>query len=133
MGRSLSADLHYGYLLGSDDDGWDLEGIDEDNYATYPEIDGFDEDDEEDFQEFLEGRLKAAPVEGVEFDYVGYHAGYTVLVFKTPPDSVYGVEVIDLPQGPPQGADEALAMALEVLGIKPTQEKPSWILAATYF
>ena len=155
MGQSTNAMLVYGYHLGSDDNGWELEGVGE--YGELPTLDWHDsESDEADFGTDAELRLLAS-VGFTETDWTvdGYHqrereakarlgvelethcsGDYPMYLLIAKGITVYrgDVKKIDFAELAAEvqakGADEKLRAAVQALGITPKQERPQWLLCS---
>lgn len=154
MGRSLSAQLVYGYDLGGGEDEWKIREVDK--YGGL-ELDWLD-DDEDDFAGAAERRLlvaagftetwetkadddyfkrerEAKARLGVGFDWYGV-SDYSENVLSAHTVDVCGAQVVDLAalDTHPDKAtwDAALSTAVAALGITPTQERPGWILCSYY-
>lgn len=156
MGQSTNAMLMYGYHLGSDDGGWELQGLSE--YGELPAFDWYDPEaeDGDDFQSAAERKLMAEIAGFTEEwspDAEGYwdreraakarvgvkfasHCSddYPMYVLVTKVITVYRGEVEeidpikDLAVQPEW--DDKLRAALEALGLNPTQETASWFLCS---
>lgn len=157
MGQSTNGMLVYGYDLGSDDDGWKIQGAGE--FGEMPALDWFDADaeDGDDFATAAEQRLlvelagftetdwqvdgyfereRAAKAQlSVEFDT--YCSGeYPMYVLAAKVITVYRgsveeIDMVDLAAAPArEGWDDKLRTALAALGITPTQEQAKWLLVS---
>jgi hypothetical protein len=150
MGTSTNAYLMYGYDLGSDE-GWKIQGLGE--YETW-EPDWLDEDEgiiesalnklraaagftETDWRaDGFFDRQKAADAQiGVEVE--SHCSGeYPMYVLSAKKFTAYrgDVEVLDLATLQQAVIDEdldgKLNRALDVLGFRPVQEKPAWLLCS---
>ncbi len=124
MGTSTDAILAYGYDLGDPDDWesgpdwWDPEAEDE-------------EGDPIDFHTAADERIPGGL--GVEIvdhcsDRVPHYilAAHTITAARGYPKTVDPAALLALQED----ADTRLAHALEVLGLKPEQESPAWLLAS---
>lgn len=155
MGQSTNAMLMYGYHLGSDYSGWELQGLGE--YEELPALDWYDPEAEDgdiitaaerklmaDIAGFTEewtadadgywDRERAAKARiGVEFD--SHCSGdYPMYVLAAKVITVYrgSVETIDPAEdlAVQPGWDDKLRTALDVLGLNPTQETARWLLCS---
>ena len=158
MGQSTNAMLVYGYHLGSDDNGWLLEGVGE--YGELPTLDWYDPDDEDGdgFQETAEKRLlaeiagfterwakgsegywdrerEAKARVGVQFE-THCSGDYPMYLLVAKGITAYrgDVKEIDFPtlQAEMQAADAdtKLRAALDALGLRPKQERAQWLLCS---
>lgn len=149
MGTTTDAYLMYGYDLGSDDE-WKLHGVDEDE-AWEPEwledddliesaavrlreAAGFTETDWR-AEGYFDRRKEADARVGVEIE-THCSAEYSMYVLaartiRASRGDVVTVDVDGLQEAvTADGLDEKLARACEVLGIRPKQEKPAWLLCS---
>ncbi|HEY9371875.1 hypothetical protein [Streptomyces sp.] len=157
MGQSTNGMLAYGYDLGGEE-GWKLQEAGE--YGELPELPWFDEENEDGdgFQESAERRLlaeiagftetwssgnegysdrkrEAKAQVGVEFD-THCSGDYPMYLIATKVITVYRGSVKDIDMAAlavePEmnGWDEKLRIALQALGITPTQEKARWLLCS---
>lgn len=149
MGMSLGAILAYGYDLGGRDAGWKVEGGE---LLRRMVSEGFEEAVEkrllamvgfaERWRDDPDGgfytrereagkRLRVELVWTGSLDYPEY-----VLVIKDRAKADWSPEVVDIAAlaAKPKdlGWDEALDDAVWAIGLKPTQERPSWLIAPTY-
>jgi hypothetical protein len=135
MSTSSNAHLVYGFDLGSDCDGWKLEGAN-----SYGEMVGYDWINEEGFFDSnVRQRLLAAGITGVELESYGrYDCQRWLLSTHVTNVYEYGAEVIDLglmlsmARHTSEDWDIKLEDACSVLGITPKQARPGWILCSSY-
>jgi hypothetical protein len=159
MGMTIQAELHYGYDLGDNENGngwafaetsgeydetialpWFDEGGDslgEQAMDQLRKAAGFIETDWRADSTYFDRRRELDAQLGVEFQNTGYEGARTLLVAKGIEITAYTseVELIDpalLAAGATDAMDQALANALQVLGITPKQEKPAWLLTCYY-
>jgi hypothetical protein len=157
MGTSTNAMLVYGYHLGGDEDGWLFEGLDE--WGTLPDgfFDWYDKDSEDSsgFLEDAQDQLLARVAGFTETDWRadGYFArkreaeaqlgveieshcsgDYPMYLLVAKAITAYrgDVEEIDFQALAEEvhGADIKLRLALDALGIRPTQEQAQWLLCS---
>lgn len=155
MGTSTNAILAYGYDLGGGDDEWRVAQVDDDGF---PQVDWIDADaeDDVDFPEaaidhlrvaagFTEtdwradgyfDRQKAIDEQiGVEFetycsaDYSSYLLAAKAITVRRGDCKILDLAALQA-EVETNGYDAKLRAACEVLGITPTQEKPSWLLVS---
>jgi hypothetical protein len=140
MGITYRAELGYGYHLRSEKgwllDGPDPEGGNDDPYdyeswATRKLLASAgltDDHEHDDFDEYLERRQTAMEQIGVTVELTGYEGSDMLLVagyHKVALGDVGAVPALDT-----SAADAKLAHALDILGIRPRQQKPQWLLAS---
>lgn len=137
MGTSTNGMLAYGYDLGEE---FGFEDTAEPDW--YDETDGWQESAEKALlaaHGFTEtdwrvdgyfARLEAAKKEmGVEFDV--YCSGdYPLYLIAAKVQTVYRGDADPVDMTLPDNADERIAWALGVLGVKPKADKPQWLLAS---
>jgi hypothetical protein len=156
MGTSTNAMLMYGYHLGGDEGGWEMEGAGE--YGGLPAVPWYDPDAEDgDIVELMMHHLLAEIAGFTETDWKadGYfdrkrvaeqQVGVTieshcsgefpmwVLCAKAITAYRGDVHVVDPPWliSEPVKRDwtEKLNAAIEALGIRPTQQRPEWLLCS---
>ncbi|MEV4909336.1 hypothetical protein AB0N46_32405 [Streptomyces albidoflavus] len=156
MGMSTNALLVYGYDLGGDDGGWELEGAGE--YGELPPLDWYNPDDADaDFWGAAENRLLATLAGFTEADWQadGYFArrraalarlgvGFGTYCTDGCPSyllharilTAYSgeAEVVDMSalMAEVQAADASaqLRAALNALGLRPKQREPKWLLCS---
>lgn len=156
MGRSLTAKLVYGYDLGGAEDEWKvreaneyggltLDWLDEDTDDVIGDMErrilavvaGFTEtwETSDDGKGFFRRKRAAEATLGVKFGSYGV-SDYSAYLLSAHSVDVRGAEVMDLaaleshPDRPQW--DAALTAAIQALGITPMQEKPGWLLCASY-
>lgn len=155
MGHAPKAQLIYGYDLGGDDDGWAFAEYDQDEceislpwfdptkeFAEEAEkrllaqIAGFTEEWRQGAGSEFFAREKAAKAQlGVEFEFYGYEmCGHALSAHREWVEwSATAVDLAALASRPAaEGWDDKLAAAVAALGITPKQERPGWLLAASY-
>lgn len=158
MGRTIRAELYYGYSLGDDENGWEFAEVDDEDYSSTPTMPWWDEDGDElsdqamgvllaasGFTEtdssadgYYGRRREAEAALGVTFEATGYQGGRTLLVAASREFAADCGESVEIDPAlmsdatTNAAADEALANALRVLGITPKQEKPAWLLTCYY-
>lgn len=156
MGQSTNAMLMYGYHLGSENSGWELQGLGE--YGELPTLDWYDpeNEDSDDFQSAAERKLMAEIAGfteewssgaegyfdrerdakarlGVEFD-THCSGSYPMYVLATKVITVHRGDVKEI--APAQDLtvqpdwDAKLRTALNVLGLNPTQQTARWLLCS---
>lgn len=134
MGTSTDAVLAFGYDLGSSDGDLRLKEWDAD-YGRL-DVEWMREVDDEEFEERALARLKANGVADVKLEtyqscevpaYMLVVAEETVIVAR---GEIWTVRPSDLIS--PVEWTDALARALRVLEITPTQEEPAWLLASLW-
>lgn len=159
MGQSTNGILAYGYDLGSADSGFNVAEVGEYGELNVPWFDSDSEETEDEEGETLDvtsaitrrlyESIPNAPVAKWDWDrekvvketlgvwLEAYCSGdYSMWILTTHEITVYrgDTKVIDLAALDTQRAAESwdvkLAHALSVLGLTPTQEKPSWLLAS---
>lgn len=146
MSITTRARYDFGYRFWNEDEGYLVDGPDPlkaDWYDvhgdTYQEqaLDrllaaaGFVDDGQRD-DAYYDRRLAAKQQIGVGFELTGYEFSDLLLVataarYETGPSSVLTVPEVDTTI-----ARQRLAHALEVLGIRPRQQQPEWLLSAYY-
>lgn len=155
MGMSTNAMLVYGYHLGSDDSGWQVEGVGE--YGELPALDWHEsESDDADFGTDVELRLLAS-VGFTETDWSadGYFdreraakarlgvalethcsGDYPMYLLIAKGITAYRGDAKEIDFKALQAeleqsdADAKLRAALDALGLRPTQEQPRWLLCS---
>ncbi|MFL1903116.1 hypothetical protein ACJWDR_29025 [Streptomyces tauricus] len=157
MGTSTNAMLVYGYHLGGGDGEWLLQDAGE--YGELPTLDWYtpDSEDGDDFITAAEKRLLAQLADFTETDWQadGYfdreraakarvsvefesHCSgeYPMYLLAAKRITAYRgeAEEIDFPalqaELEQDGADAKLRAALDALGLRPTQERPRWLLCS---
>lgn len=156
MGRTIKAELHYGYNLGDDEDGFQFAEVDEE-YGITPTMPWWDEDGDDLAEQGKEQLLRTAGFSydgphddayydryraamanlGVTFERTGYEGGMTLLVAAGREYTAYTgdhteIDPAAMNTAADAAADEALATALQALGITPKQDKPAWLLTCYY-
>ena len=154
MGMDATAKLVYGYHLGGDEFGWDLEGLDEFESPTFDWYDPENEDGDG-FSEAVENQLfihagftetdwqaegywdrrkEAQARISVEievycsYDYPGYIlAAKSIEAYQ---GRVKEIDQHDLEQL--EDADAQLEAALDALGLRPKQKRPQLLLCSIY-
>lgn len=142
MGMSTDAMLMYGYDLGSDESGWKVQQLNEDGELTVGDeaesvllaAVGFTETDWR--ADGYHERMREAKARiGVTFerhcsaDYPEHViAAHVIKVYrgKSKPIDFAALRA----QAAAEDWDGRLASALATLGLKPTQERPQWLLAS---
>ena len=156
MGQSTNAMLMYGYHLGSDEGGWQLQGLGE--YDELPALDWYDPEAEagDDFESAVERKLLAdiagfteawssgsegyfdrerAAKDRVGVKLASHCSGdYPMYVLATKVITVYRGEVEAIDPAHDLAVepywDHKLRAALNALGLTPTQETASWFLCS---
>lgn len=156
MGVTTKAELSYGYRLRANGGEWLVKEVHPDDSDEYGlNLDWLSEDDEDEFEDKATERLLAALADftetdwradgyfdrqreakarlGVAFETTGWEGEDLLLVTKQ-----YGAYLGEAEQIDPaallavsdDAAGERLRKALEVLGMTPLQERPTWLLTA---
>lgn len=157
MGQSTNAMLVYGYHLGGGDGDWLVQGAGE--FGELPALDWYSEDGEDgdDFVTAAEKRLLARLADFTETDWQvdGYFArereakarlgvrfeshcsgDYPMYLLIAEGFTAYrgDADVIDMAalavEPETNGWDEKLRAALDVLGLRPTQQRAQWLLCS---
>lgn len=144
MGSSSSAYLAYGHDLGDDFGG--LEAHDEDYEPIWPawyvDDDGWEEsamvalladagftETDKRAEGYWHRRKEATDALGIKFEGYGCD-GFSALLMGAVIHEAYDYGSAEVDVTVPEGADERLAHARQVLGLEP--EKPGWIIASYY-
>lgn len=141
MGSDATAILAYGYDVGQtfghdydtphpawyqDGNGWRHSA----ERALLAAV-GFTEEWTPDSDGYFDRKKNAEQQVGVHFERQGSDSDvYYLMAAKSQRVEWGDVEAVDMTL--PDNADERLAWALDVLGVKPTDDKPGWLLAAYY-
>lgn len=124
MGISSDGLLSYGYDLGGPEGGWQVAGAGEYGEAPHKWMD-------DDAYDGFEEKLKEAGIEGVEIGlYCSYDYASFVLHAKEFTCRRGDCVKVDFTVDPDW--DAKLVRALEVLDLKPLQERPTWLLTSMY-
>lgn len=128
MSISSDGQLSYGYDLGGPESGWQLAGAGE--YGEAPHSWMTDENNDG-LEEVVAEKLKEAGLTGVTMTgYCSYDYPLFTLVTKEFTCSRGECVTVDFTIDPEW--DAQLARALEVLDLKPLQERPAWLLTSMY-
>lgn len=158
MGMTIQAEMHYGYNLGDTDrgTGWEFAEVTDEDAGT-PALPWWDENGDSFGEQAMTQLLAAAGFTetdwradgyyqrrreaedrlGVEFENTGYEGARTLLVAKGTERTAYTSEATEIDPAAmtataTEAMDAALAEALRVLGITPSQPKPMWLLTCYY-
>lgn len=161
MGSSAEGILTYGVSLGGEEEGWKIQGLDrweewrpswlkpdEDDPKEYADADyvdsamdallasvGFTETNWQADGHF-ERKKDAEERLGVSFVSHGHHnfKQFIITTFHVSANQTQarGVDPDVIAAAPTELWDSRIQDALDVLGIKPVQEKPCWLLTASY-
>lgn len=161
MGYAADGLLVYGVSLGGEEDGWKIQDLgrwetwrpswlmpsedDSEEYAHSSYADdamkvllraaGFTETDR-DADGYYERKKEAEQRVGVSFVQHGHYNFRQFIIttfhFSANQTRVQGIDPDIIATAPTELWDGRIQDALDVLGIKPVQEKPTWLLTASY-
>lgn len=161
MGYTADAILTYGIALGGEEDGWKIQGLDrwgewrpswlkpdEDDPEEYADADyadcamdallaaaGFTETDRQ-VDGYFERKGEAEQRLGVSFVSHGHYnfRQFIIATFSMQANQTQarGIDPDIITTAPTELWNGQIQNALNVLGIKPVQEKPTWLLTASY-